>query len=479
MSRTSGNFKCYNCIKYYIIPSFYALLLFILNFIRIFDNNFWGDECFTIRLANMSVPDMLLATASDVHPPLYYFFVILANRVLGNSGWVYHLVSLIPFGIVLIFALIVLRRRFGTKTALLFMSFAGIASDSVTYNVEARMYSWAFMFVLFSFYSLYKVLLKEKYGSILFVAFSLGAAYCHYYALFSVGLFYIFLLFCVFINKIEIKKLLKIYGFTVLGYLPWLVQLLSTFRRTSEDFWLTNIPSFFDGCNAFFTSDKIWYSCLMYDITIFLFIYFWIRRISEKKAENAKATVDFLWMTAGIASCMGTLVIGLAISALIRPAFLVRYLYPVTAVFWLVFCVQVERLKDKNVIFGILILLTLLIYGPEYISKYKEERLSDQKCQQSVEEMKALVADEDMLLTNKAHLDWTILDYYFPNNENDLAADWNFDLKEENQYWLLWKNELNMREIQFLKEQGYFAERIDGDFGLGSNDFFLYKLMKD
>ena len=33
----------------------FAAALFLFNFVRIFDNNFWGDEAFSIRLAQMSV----------------------------------------------------------------------------------------------------------------------------------------------------------------------------------------------------------------------------------------------------------------------------------------------------------------------------------------------------------------------------------------------------------------------------------------
>ena len=53
----------------------YAFVLFLINFIRIFDNAFWGDEGFSILLAKMSVHEMIATTASDVHPPLYYLLV--------------------------------------------------------------------------------------------------------------------------------------------------------------------------------------------------------------------------------------------------------------------------------------------------------------------------------------------------------------------------------------------------------------------
>ena len=40
----------------------YALVLFALHFVRIFDNSFWGDEGFSIGLAQMNVFEMLQVT---------------------------------------------------------------------------------------------------------------------------------------------------------------------------------------------------------------------------------------------------------------------------------------------------------------------------------------------------------------------------------------------------------------------------------
>ena len=51
----------------------YALVLFAMHFVRIFDNSFWGDEGFSIGLAQMNVFEMLQVTAADNHPPLYTF----------------------------------------------------------------------------------------------------------------------------------------------------------------------------------------------------------------------------------------------------------------------------------------------------------------------------------------------------------------------------------------------------------------------
>ena len=64
----------------------YALVLFAMHFVRIFDNSFWGDEGFSIGLAQMNVFEMLQVTAADNHPPLYYLFTQLLYHLLGNHG---------------------------------------------------------------------------------------------------------------------------------------------------------------------------------------------------------------------------------------------------------------------------------------------------------------------------------------------------------------------------------------------------------
>ena len=62
----------------------YALVLFAMHFVRIFDNSFWGDEGFSIGLAQMNVFEMFQVTAADNQPPLYYLFTQLLYHLLGN-----------------------------------------------------------------------------------------------------------------------------------------------------------------------------------------------------------------------------------------------------------------------------------------------------------------------------------------------------------------------------------------------------------
>ena len=162
-------------------------------------------------LSKMTVQEMLRATAGDVYPPLYYFFTMAAYRVFGATGWAYRLVSIIPYVIGLVLVLTVIRRRFGKGTTILMVTFMSVMSQAVTYNVEVRMYSWAALFVLLSYYALYMIILDGKVPSyVLFVLASLGAAYTHYYAMVSVAFFYL-ALFVMAVKKKSKRKIARLY----------------------------------------------------------------------------------------------------------------------------------------------------------------------------------------------------------------------------------------------------------------------------
>lgn len=128
----------------------YAIVLFGLNLVRVFDNNFWGDEAYSIRLAKMSAGEMIQTTAGDVHPPLYYLLLIGAHRLSGGQSWAYHMASILPYGILMVFIMTVIWKRFGKTTALFMVTFASIMNTAVTYNVEVRMYSLAALLMLLS-----------------------------------------------------------------------------------------------------------------------------------------------------------------------------------------------------------------------------------------------------------------------------------------------------------------------------------------
>lgn len=234
----------------------YALVLFAMHFVRIFDNSFWGDEGFTIRLVKASFYRMCRLTAGDVHPPLYYFFTQILYHIFGNHGYTYHLSALIPYGIILVLACTVVRKWFGMIPAAVLVTLSSFTSSAILYNVEARMYSLGALCVLAAYLAFYQIYKENRlFDWCVFGFTSLCAAYTHYYALLSVAFFYLMLLPLWFKGKEFRKRILYLYGGTVLGYIIWLIlPLRHSFQRTAEDWWLTDYAGFWSCLKLMFGS---------------------------------------------------------------------------------------------------------------------------------------------------------------------------------------------------------------------------------
>lgn len=260
--RPNADFSGVNLFVY-----FYAIILAFFNVIRVFDNCFWGDELFSINLAHMNFIDLINATANDVHPPLYYIILRISSLVFGFYPSLYHLVSVVPYIIVVLFSISFIRKKIGNWGTLIFISIISLSEQAVKYNVEVRMYSLAATFVLFSFYSLLKIMETGK-GYVCFIITALAAAYTHYYALLSVSFFYLAILFYAFSKK-EFISILLVCIFSILLYVPWLAHFLSAYQRTSNGFWITAFPSVIDSFFYFFGESKRWYTILMLLITTY------------------------------------------------------------------------------------------------------------------------------------------------------------------------------------------------------------------
>ncbi len=464
---------------------FYAAVLIALNLARMFDYNFWGDEAFSLRLAKMSFGDMFQATARDVHPPLYYMGLILMYRAFGDHAWVYHFTSVIPYIALVICGLTLVRRHFGTAAAALFITLISISRPSVKYNVEVRMYSLAALFVFINFWGFFMILRKQKFGPLVFVVGGLGAAYSHYYGLFAVAILYAALLLFVIFKKFKLGTLIAVYAVTIVSYLPWLFQMLTTFKRTSEGFWMTSVPTVAESLKFYYESPSRKYSWGMLGITLLFALIAVIidlvkrrsagsgEELSEKTSRLSPETVLVVW---GLVMAFGTLGIGQLISILIRPAFTTRYLFPVLPVLWLCLCIAVSKIKFREIILVALIAVSLVLYVPDYVRVYKSDNAKAEQCDRTWSSMQGLLEDEDVLLTDRVHLNWTILELYFPENPRKLIYAGFSDWDSSKNYWLLWTDALTEEENAWLAGEGYAAEEVLTDCQLGLNNFILYKL---
>jgi hypothetical protein len=95
--------------------------------------------------------------------------------------------------------------------------------------------------------------------------------------------------------------------------------------------------------------------------------------------------------------------------------------------------------------------------------------------------------DNDVILTNRSHFDWTLLDYYYPGTSHALLENADTKIisekvnsltfgKEEAGIWLFWSDPLTEDDVIRLNASGYNTKQFFfGRLGNGEK-IFVYKL---
>lgn len=484
--------KKLNKFRYWkLLVSLYAVILFFMNFVRIFDNNFWGDEAFTVNLVKYSIPEIIEKTAADVHPPLYYLFVKLVYTILGNLGWAYHLVSLIPCAIILFFSLTVIWKNFGWPVSVILITFAGLSDNAVCFNVEVRMYSWGALFVLLSYYCFYRILESDEWKNYLFfMVASLAAAYTHYYCLISVAFFYIALLiYSLLSKKSSIRKILAVYVATIVGYLPWFFIMLQSMLNRIDNYWITYTPGFRESIRYLFSNQMPSWMLLFIAFLGMIAVFYETGILKIENDELGKHHVKFSFATVqcsniliiiivGLLSIIGTISFGILVSYLIRPFYGLRYIYPVSIVAWLLLGLILSKLKGGKIYTIIFVLVMLIVFYPDYKERYITDKIQNEELELTLEATTD-IDTKDVILTNHEHIDLYIAQCYYPGVETSLISLGEIpELNPDLTYWLIISEtkELDRAFVQ-IKEQGFTYKQVVDTGNLGTHTVSIYKIV--
>ncbi|MEA3308480.1 MAG: glycosyltransferase family 39 protein [Chloroflexota bacterium] len=146
----------------------------------------WGDEAFSIWLSQQPLP-AVIAGGADTHPPGYPLLLALWMRALGSSPLAVRALSALT-GLLIVPAAYVLGRRALRPPAGLLAALLTTASPALVYYAqETRMYSQLTLCAALSFYWTLRWLdAPTRKNQLLYLLFTLAAAYTHYYAFFLI-----------------------------------------------------------------------------------------------------------------------------------------------------------------------------------------------------------------------------------------------------------------------------------------------------
>lgn len=252
--KLANNFLCFIDSKPgQIISLSLAIGLFlVLTLSRITANSIWFDEGYSLTLSQHSFGDIFNYTASDVHPPLYYWLLKIWSSLFGTSDFAYRSLSVV-FGcatIVLLFLL--LRHFFKNRTSLFVALIVAMSPMLVRYGVEARMYTMITTIGLAATLVLVNILKKGRVRD--YVIYGLLVAigmWTHYFTLvFWLGhwLFrYIYLRkqsssFKESIKKFLSKEWLATHALAILIFVPWIPYAIKQFTNINGGgFWIPDL----------------------------------------------------------------------------------------------------------------------------------------------------------------------------------------------------------------------------------------------
>lgn len=333
----------------------------------------WFDEVFSVRFMEHGYSEIAQLTAADVHPPVYYWYLKLFGDIFAYIAPQASLVvlckmaSVLPFGGICIYALTLVRRRLGMKTAALFLFLVTTMPQLPNYTVEIRMYSLALFFVTAIYLHGYELVSsngnqkKRVHWTALFI-YGILTAYTQYYACIAVMAVYIalFVYFLLMKQKRQMWYTVICVCLSIVAYLPWLPVFVSQITTVSGSYWIQPLTfrSIF-GCikHVFLpVSYAVTRNYILALVMILVFFIAFLYTFIKKKDAHSR-----YMLLCGIFIPVFTAFMGFVCSALNRPVFVYRYLIPCLGAMWLVAAYVIGDSFTKN--WGILLLIPFLLAG--------------------------------------------------------------------------------------------------------------------
>jgi len=250
---------------------FLSLLAFGLRVYHLDGQSLWYDEGFSVYLAAQDLSSITAQTASDIHPPLYYYMLHFWIYLAGKSEFSVRFPSLIC-GVLIIPILYQLGRRLALTMArpmtpgkaqaigLLAALLSLISPAYVWYSQEARMYTMLILLGTASSLLLLKALEDQESGKAksrnltwtLYTLANTAAIYTHFYAFFLVAFQMIYALWfltlrapklALYGRPIYFRLLPMLISILLLlaAYLPWLGATINRFG-TDVSYWAGELP---------------------------------------------------------------------------------------------------------------------------------------------------------------------------------------------------------------------------------------------
>lgn len=326
-------------------------------------DSIWADEAYTFAMLRHGFGEIWAITAADVHPPLYYFAAKLFAMPFGYAPFAVRLFSALCYFLILAIGGWQLTRLFSRKIGLYFMALFLLFPFGLEHAAETRMYALAALGVFLCALFAYRAWLWNRaWDWAGFVAAGLCAGYSHYFSLVAAGAIYGLLLLCCLVkNRKLMKPWLIAAAATIVLYLPWLKCFLEQLAyKVSNEYWITPIT-------LRSLLDDLLYLLHANGTGIFPLVFGLIGLGLAMYLGKKRAILPLLALAVPVL----TLGVGLGVSAVMRPIFIIRYLAPCGPLMMFFLAYGIASIRREALVGGAVALL-LTAFGGNLIFTFQD-----------------------------------------------------------------------------------------------------------
>jgi len=338
-------------------------IIFTYTPLKFYVQSFWRDEAFSYLLAKQNTINILLLTAKDFNPPLYYIFLHWWMIFFGSSeismrtlSFIFFLATLYIIGLFFIEIF-----RFSIKKTFIYLSLFVLNPVLHYYAFEARMYSLFAFLVSLSFYFLYKKQYR-KYALVVILGL-----FTHYFMFFAIlgQIFYLFVT-----DKKNLKKHSVMFIKIAFYFIPWILVVFFSKPPFGGQFWIPplNVKTVLNVPGILFTGHEEFMGFAYWPLQMISLFVIGIIIAKLKSRTNKHMEIFFIsWLVI-------PLLLVLAVSML-KPVFLPRYVIFLTIglLLALVYILEQYSRRTKIILFLLLFLISVHYSAFQVFLRTKED----------------------------------------------------------------------------------------------------------
>ncbi|MCC6865357.1 MAG: glycosyltransferase family 39 protein [Ignavibacteria bacterium] len=215
------------------------VLCLTLRVVFISQKNLWFDEVFSWHLSLESFYTIIVQTANDIHPPLFYFLLKIWNYVFGDSVTSMRFLSAVLTSSSVFFLYPISRRYLDFNNSVFVLMLYIVSPLNIYYSQEVRMAGMNLFWNIGSAFFLLKLMdkphnyhriFKDRY-SILFVIFTAAGIYTHYFSFFILAGELLFIIYSYLKTPKRIIPFIILFTAIFILYLFWIPDFITHINR--------------------------------------------------------------------------------------------------------------------------------------------------------------------------------------------------------------------------------------------------------